>query len=247
MRNETKICLTVKSLMRADKILGQIQMEESLGNQVVLYPRDHDKLVAHIPILTGEELTKAAPLIGRTYDTYSRSYSEQQQMANALSVNVDRIEAEALPSILALIQRTHAVLNLTPAQEEYLLQIDEKATVRGCRIQDYACICLLRTKDLKNKPQLADRVWAMTHNHYYVLQPVLRSFPNMYSKPEEMFDNLRTLWDTRVKASTAIGGDELAVLLDTVQGRCKVGFTDGNISLELKPKDEEKPNEETPA
>jgi hypothetical protein len=100
---------------------------------------------------------------------------------------------------------------------------------------------------LKNKPHIAERVWARTHNHFYVLQPVVRAYPSMYSRPEEMFDNLRTLWDTRVKASTAIGGDELAVLLDTVQGRCKVGFTDGNISLELKPKDEEKPNEETPA
>lgn len=246
-RSGTRICVTEKSLRNPAKILGQIEMEESLGNNVVLYPKDHVKLLECIPHLTNEELTKAAPLLGRTYDTYARDFGEQQGMANVLSVNVNRIAPEALPPILSLLNRTHLVLDLRPEQEEFLLKTGEGDKVRNCHIQDYAFECVLRTKDLKNKAYIAERVWATTRDHYYVLQPVLRAYASMYTDPKDLFDNLRVLWDARVRAKKAVGADELSALLTLAQKTCQVRFLAGEIRLELKPKEEEKPNEETPA
>ena len=234
--------MTERSLLHPAAVLGQIKMEENLGNRVQLYPRNARKLAAASKCIPDAVFPEAAAVLSRLYSGWtSCSNQDKSDFAKLLAENIQRIPVELLPTIMGqLHEHSSCVLPMTPAQLEYVGGLLSKDSDYNRRRT--ALVVFMRMKELHRYPELVERVGMHQEWDRYRMTTVLSALTNNGQPAEDELKSWKLVWAARLKAGP-VSLEEVQEVLEAFGDKMKLTKYDQGFRLDFELKEEPKPEE----
>jgi len=238
----TKICVTVAALRNPKAILGQIHMEESLGNKVRLYPKNAKLLAEAAASLPDDVFQESMSVLSKMYSPSWIRTADRQKHAEILANNIRKItRTDLLDYSLQLIaDNTYSTLDMS---EEQLMYLAKKVHISDYREKQNSTACVMRMKDLYNYPAAVAEALRGEDVDEYVLGRILGNL-NRELDREVLVKNWNVVWKELLKLGP-VDHNSLECIIRYL-GEYLVTAADENgfrIDFIYKPK--EKPNEES--